>query len=232
MQFDHVVSLIIPYDLAALALLFAGYLLIGWRIEHPGGTPSVTVLMVDYRREWMRQYARRSNRIFDAQLLGTLRQGTSFFASTSLLAIGAVLALVGNTAPLEDVAQELGQETAPALLWQLKLLAVALFLAQAFLKFVWSHRLFGYCAIVMGSVPHEGGAEGGEARAAQAAELNIRAAWNFNRGLRAMYFALATVAWLIGAVPLVIATLLTMWVLWSREFASASRRVLQDKPVP
>ncbi|NDV02375.1 DUF599 domain-containing protein [Pseudoroseicyclus tamaricis] len=230
MQVDHLLAVISPWDIAALALLLCAWLLIGWRIEHPGRTPSVTVLMAGYRREWMRQYVRRENRIFDAQLLGTLRQGTSFFASTSLLSIGAVLALVGNTAPLENVAQELGQDTAPALLWQVKLLVVALFLAQAFLRFVWSHRLFGYCAVVMGAVPAEPGAAGAEERAAQAAELNIRAAWNFNRGLRAMYFSLGALAWLLGPAALALAAAVVTWVLWSREFASASRKVLQDAP--
>ncbi|WP_373354643.1 DUF599 domain-containing protein [Pseudoroseicyclus sp. CXY001] len=226
MHVETALALTTPWDLAALAFLALAWLAIGWRIEHPGRTPSVTVLMADYRRDWMRQYAARDNRIFDAQLLGTLRQGTSFFASTSLLAIGAVLAVVGNTAPLQSVAEDLGGGPAPALVWQMKLLVVALFLAQAFLKFVWSHRLFGYCAVVMGAVPAPG-EPGGEARAGQAAELNIRAAWNFNRGLRAMYFALAATAWLLGAAALALAIALTVWVLWSREFASQSRKLLQ-----
>ena len=63
-------------------------------------------------------------------------------------------------------------------------------------------------------------------RAAKAAEINITAARSFNRGLRAVYFAMAALAWLGGALPLFVATLVTLVVLWRREFASNSRRVL------
>ena len=63
-------------------------------------------------------------------------------------------------------------------------------------------------------------------RAAQAAELNIRAAINFNRGLRAVYFALGALAWLLGAVPLMISATVVIWVVGSREFASVPRDIL------
>ena len=45
----------------------------------------------------MRQLITREPRIFDATLLNALRQGTSFFASTCMIAIGGLLAVIGNT---------------------------------------------------------------------------------------------------------------------------------------
>lgn len=212
--------------LAGLALAWAG---IGWLIESPrGGRASVTRLMSEYRREWMRQLATRQSRIMDAQILVSLRQGTSFFASTALIALGALLALIGNPAPLTNIAAELIQVDAPVQVWQTKLLLVALFLAHAFLKFVWAHRVFGYCSVVMAAVPDDPADPRSAPRAAQAAELNIRAALNFNRGLRSMYFALAALAWLLGAAALGIATLIVVWLLWSREFASGPHDILKD----
>ena len=90
-------TLFAPLDAGALALLFAAWWTIGWRIEHPGTRhPSTSRLMADYRRDWMRQMVTRQPRIFDAQILGTLRQGTAFFASTSVIALGGTLALIGN----------------------------------------------------------------------------------------------------------------------------------------
>ncbi len=219
--------LLAPLDAAALALMVLGFLVIGWWIEHPGTRrPSVTVLMAEYRREWMREFVRRDNRIFDAQIVSSLRQGTSFFASTCLLAVGGVLALIGNTEPLQGVAEGIGQVALPAVLWQIKLLPVALFLTHAFLKFVWANRIFGYCSVMMAAVPNDGADPRALPRATQAGELNIRAAWNFNRGLRAMYFALGALAWLLGAGALIAATLAVLWLLWSREFASVPRDVL------
>jgi len=227
MPLADLARLLTPLDAGALALLLIGAAAMGWRIEHSSSArPSVTALMADYRRDWMRTFARREVRIFDSQILVSLRQSTSFFASTSILAIGGVLALVGNVDPLAGLAEGLTAEVAPRMVWQIKLIVVALFLAAAFLRFVWANRVFGYCAVVMGSVPEAGSDADCETRALQAAELNIRAAVNFNRGLRAIYFALGASAWLLGAVPLILATLVTLWVVWSREFASIPRRIL------
>lgn len=217
-------------DALAVGLLVVAWIGIGLWIENPGmRRPSVTILMAEYRREWMREFQTRDVRIFDAQILASLRQGTSFFASTCLLAMGGVLALIGNTAPLAGVAEGLAMTQSPVLLWQIKLMLVALFLAHAFLKFVWANRVFGYCSVMMAAVPNDPADPNGVPRASMAAELNIRAAWNFNRGLRSMYFALGSLAWLLGAVPLIVATVAVFWLLWSREFASLPRQIVLGK---
>ena len=196
-------------------------------IEHPPKSrPSVTVLMSERRRDWMRVFVDRDPRIFDSQILASLRQGTSFFASTSIFAIGGVLALAKNTDPLIGVAQEVTAVMTPVLIIQIKLAVVALFLTNAFLKFVWANRVFGYCAVLMAAVPNDPNDSISYPRAAQAAELNIRAAINFNRGLRAVYFALGALAWLLGAVPLMISVTVVIWVVGSREFTSVPRDIL------
>ena len=85
-------------------------------IEHPSAKhPSVTTLMAARRRDWMKVFVTRDPRIFDSQILGGLLQGTSFFASTCLLAIGGVLALAGNTEPLRGVAAEVADIDHPGL---------------------------------------------------------------------------------------------------------------------
>ena len=223
---DHM-ALLGALDWAAVAAILSAWLLIGWWIEHPGAArPSVTVLMSQRRRDWMKVMVTREPRIFDSQIVNSLRQGTAFFASTCLLAIGGVLALVGNTEPLRGVAAEVSDMAVPVVIFQLKLGLVALFLANAFFKFVWANRVFGYCAVMMGAVPNDPADPLAYPRAAEAAELNIRAAINFNRGLRAMYFALGSLAWLIGPVALLIATVAVFFLVWSREFASTPRQII------
>ncbi|MBR2573604.1 MAG: DUF599 domain-containing protein [Loktanella sp.] len=225
---DHL-ALLTLFDAIAAALIVLVWCGIGWRIEHPGvKNPSVTMLMSERRRDWMKVLVTRDSRIFDSQILGGLREATAFFASTSLFAIGGVLALLGNTESLRGVAAGVSDTQVPVLIWQLKLALVALFLTNGFLKFVWSNRVFGYCAVVMASVPNDAADPLAYPRAAQAAELNIRAALNFNRGLRSMYFALAALAWLAGPGALVGATLIVAWIIWSREFASLPRNVLMN----
>lgn len=220
-------------DGAALALLVFGWLGIGWRIEHPGRRPSVSALMARYRRAWMREMLSRDQRIFDAAILQNQRDGTAFFGSTCLIAIGGVLALAGNPTPLLQVAAQLPRDsgTLPApLIWQAKLLLVVLILAVAFLRFVWSNRLFGYFSVLIGAVPTRRDDPVAAHRSAQAADLNIRAAIHFNRGLRSLYFALSSLAWLIGPVALFLAVSMTIWVLYDREFLSESRALLNDRP--
>lgn len=223
---EHV-ALLQALDWVAIIYLVGAWLLLSRIIEHPPKSrPSVTVLMSERRRDWMRVFVDRDPRIFDSQILASLRQGTSFFASTCIFAIGGVLALAKNTDPLIGVAQEVTAVMTPVLIIQIKLAVVALFLTNAFLKFVWANRVFGYCAVLMAAVPNDPNDSISYPRAAQAAELNIRAAINFNRGLRAVYFALGALAWLLGAVPLMISVTVVIWVVGSREFASVPRDIL------
>lgn len=219
------------FDLCALVLLICAWLWIGWLTEHPPKHRlSVGKIMEGYRREWMRQLVTRQPRLFDSAMVDGLRQSTTFFASTALIAIGGGLALIGNPEQLTDLAQEFALASGTKLLWETRILTAVLFGANAFLKFVWSHRLFSYAAIAMAAVPNDPADPLAYPRAAQAARLNINAAKSFNRGLRSVYFALASLAWLLGPTALVAATLFTTGMLWRREFASTARRALMENP--
>jgi len=216
-----------PRDLAAFLALVGAWAGVTLLIEHaPRSFPSTSNLMAQYRREWMVQFVARDPRIFDSQIIGQLRQGTSFFASATLIAIGGTLALLGEVERLIGLADDLMAGTAPVIVWEVKILVIVAFLTNAFLKFVWANRLFGYCAVMMAAVPNDPADPAALPRAQKAAEINITAARGFNRGLRALYFALAAAAWLFGAVALLAAVAITLGVLLRREFASLSRSVL------
>lgn len=217
-----------PADLAAVVFILLAYNVIDQVIEHPPARfPSVSVIMEQYRHDWMREMAGRPQRIFDASIIASLRQGTSFFASASMIAIGGAVAMVGDPTKLQSVASALSID-AQVFLIRIKVLLVVVFLANALLKFIWAHRLFGYCAILMASVPNEVTAPGALDRAAQAADVNISAARGFNRGLRSIYFALASLAWLLGPAALAVAVVITLGVLIRRDFASGSRRSMMQ----
>tara|TARA_R110002094_G_scaffold192037_4_gene166311 strand:+ start:480 stop:1172 length:693 start_codon:yes stop_codon:yes gene_type:complete len=224
------IALFSALDFAAVGIFFAVWMIIGWWVEHSGDRrPSVSRIMADYRRGWMQQMITRNPRIFDAQTVATLRQGTSFFASTCVIAIGGGLALIGNADSLAGVAEDLTMTIHPLIVWEIKLLVVIFFLTNAFLKFAWSNRLFGYCSVIMAAVPNDPAHADAAKMAHKAAELNITAARSFNRGLRSVYFALASVAWLGGAILLLFAAAVTVIMIWRREFASHSRAILLEK---
>jgi uncharacterized membrane protein len=113
---------------------------------------------------------------------------------------------------------------------ELKVVLVLLFVANALLKFIWAHRLFGYCTIMMAAVPNDVDDPQALPRAAAAAEINITAARSFNRGLRSIYFALGALGWLLGAYALLFTTLITAAVLLRREFVSQSRLIIMTRP--
>lgn len=215
-------------DAVAVGTLVFLWVLTGWLVENPPKSRlSVSVLMAEYRRDWMRQFVTRQPRIFDANVIDSLRQGTAFFASACMIAIGGGIALIGNSAKLEGLAQDLTIKSDGVVL-ELKIFLMIAFLANALLKFIWAHRLFGYCTIMMAAVPNEATDPEAYRRAAQAAEINITSAKSFNRGLRAIYFALASLAWLLSPWALLATTLLASGVLMRREFASTSRMVIMD----
>ncbi|PWE27419.1 DUF599 domain-containing protein [Pararhodobacter marinus] len=231
MTLDTLASLLSPFDALALGVMALGWYLLGWRIEKADAkTPSVTILMADYRREWLVHFVTRQPRIYDASVISSLRQSTNWLASTTLLALGGLLALIGNPDPLRGVAQDLVLDAPSERAFEMRLLLAALFLSHGFLKFLWSNRLFGYASIMMSTVPNDPEDPLAYPRARQAAEINIRAAFNFNRGLRATYFALASLAWLFGPWTLLASTAFVIWLIWSREYASHSRAVLLDPP--
>jgi uncharacterized membrane protein len=219
-------------DAMAFAVLVLAWFLTGRLAEQPPRwRPSVSLLMQDYRRRWMVEFLTRDPRIFDISVMDSLRQGTAFFASASMIAIGGGVAMIGNAATLQGLAQDLtiGADAAEL---RIKLIVVVALLANALLKFVWSHRLFGYCSIMMAAVPNDYTDPLAGPRAQQTAEINITAAKSFNRGLNSIYFALATLGWLIGPEALIGATLLTAGVLLRREFASQSRAVMLEDVTP
>ncbi|MFN3935987.1 MAG: DUF599 domain-containing protein [Gemmobacter sp.] len=214
------------FDLGAVGALLLVWVGLGWLIENPPvARPSVASLMAEVRREWMRAFVTRQPRIFDATVLDSLRQGTAFLASACMIALGGGVALLGNADRLAGVAADFTLNATRFVL-EVKILLVMLFLANALLKFVWAHRLFGYCALMMASVPNDPEDPRCYPRAAQAAEINITAARSFNRGLHAVYFGMAAMAWLLGPMPLLLAVGATGLVMLRREFASRSRAVI------
>lgn len=217
-------------DVISVTFMAAAFFVIGWLVEHPPASrPSMSNLMAEYRRAWMREFVVRQQKIFDGTVITSLRQATSFFISGTMIAMGGGVALIGNSEKLVLVAEDLTL-AADAAVIELKVIVVLLFVANAFLKFVWSHRLFGYCAVLMGSVPSDASALAYH-RSAQAAEINVTAARSYNRGLRSVYFALAALGWLLGPWSLLATTVLTSSALLRREFASESRQVVM-RPDP
>jgi uncharacterized membrane protein len=214
-------------DLAALAFFVAAC--VGYHAANElarAGKTSLNALMNDYRYSWMEQMVDRENRVVDTTILSALMNGTAFFASTSLLAIGGVLALLRSSDAVLPVFADLpfGQQTT-VLMWELKAMGLAVIFVYAFFKFAWSYRLFNYMAIIVGAVPilrHDNREEALRV-ARQAAEMNVVAGKHFNRGQRAFFFSLAYLGWFVSPYLFIAATAGVLYVMWRRQFLSGAR---------
>lgn len=214
-------------DLAAL-----GFFLLAWmgyyaavELTRAGGK-GLNPIMDGYRYRWMEQTVVRENRVVDTTILGALMNGTAFFASTSLIAVGGVLALLRSADAVLPVFATLpfGSQTTP-LTWEIKVMGLAVIFVYAFFKFAWSYRLFNYMAIIVGSIPvlREDNREEAAFVARQAAAMNAVAGKHFNRGQRAFFFSLAYLGWFVHAYLFMAATACVLYVMWRRQFISDAR---------
>jgi uncharacterized membrane protein len=229
---QQLMALLSPLDLVALAgfiLAWAGYtFLLEWA---PHGRQSLSVRMNVYREEWMRCMLARDMRMVDMQIMAALQNGTAFFASTSLIAIGGALTLLRSTEEIISVVSDMpfGIQAGRAL-WEAKTIGLAVIFVYAFFKFAWSYRLFNYVAIMLGATPFAADRNTPEAEAhvLRTARLFTSAGRHFNRGQRAFFFALGYLGWFVGPIVLIATTLAVVVVIWRRQFASDSLRALTE----
>ncbi len=216
------------FDLAALAWFLIAWLGYSIMVERtPHGRTSLNALMNGYRDSWMERLIARDMRMVDAQVTAALQNGTAFFASTSLIAIGGTLTLLRSTDQILPVMALLPFGPRPtAEAWELKMLGLTVIFVYAFFKFAWSYRLFNYFAIMVGAAPPPEQKDMPETKvfAHRAANICTDAGRHFNRGQRAFFFALGYLGWFLGPIPLAVTTAGILVVMWRRQFASDARK--------
>ncbi len=223
-------------DFAAMAFFAAAWLAYYLAVERTdAGRRSLNRVMNGHRYHWKRSLLGRDNRIIDANINASLQNGTAFFASTSLIAIGASLTLLRSTGDVLLLFGDLPLGIATTrLAWELKSVGLAVIFVYAFFKFAWSYRLFNYSAILIGAIPNRGAAPAEETELAawRAASMNTVAGRHFNRGQRAFFFALAYLGWFISAYVMMATTAGVLYVMWRRQFASDALAALERGPWP
>lgn len=224
-----------PLDLSALAIFvcaWTGYAVaLEWTEQ---GKRALNSRMNIYRDIWMTRMLERDVRIVDTQIMASLQNGTAFFASTSLIAIGGTLTLLRSTDDILTVVatMPLAIETSRAL-WEAKTIGLAVIFAYAFFKFAWSYRLFNYIAILLGATPPVEAKDTAQAKAhaVRMAKLSEVAGRHFNRGQRAFFFALGYLGWFVSPWLFMATTLAVVIVMWRRQFASDSLRAVIGEQV-
>ena len=191
--------------------------------------PSLSIIMNMQRRRWVANASRRDHP-FDAILAGNIMGSVSFLASTAVLLILAIFALFGQVPALMDALNSLTLDrvyTSADI--QLHLLVMLAMFVLAFFAFTLSLRQFNHFCIMLGAMDHSEPTSDEELDAIT--RMNALGARNFNTGIRAYYFSVATVAWFVSEWLPVAASIATVLILAHREFFSSSHRTAASAAV-
>lgn len=222
---------VLPWlDAVAVVAFIAGWAGYAWFARQRAGThPSILASTNRIRRQWMLQTTYRDVRVVDGVVIQNLSTSPSFFASTTILIIGGLLAVLGTA----DKASELVKEIPFAarttdLVFDLKVVLLLVVFIYAFFRFTWSMRQYTFGALLIASAPEakQFEAMGAEAEAKRRAFADKAgrvvglAAETFNDGLRAYYFAFAGVGWFFSPMVFMLVTAGVVYILFQREFHS------------
>lgn len=228
---QSVIRLLPWVDWAALLLFFAGWGGYVWFARRLANRRASLLASTNrIRRDWMLQVTHREVRVVDGVLLQNMSTSPSFFASTTILIIGGLLAVLGSSSASLVVSEIPFAVRTSALVFDMKVALMLSIFVYAFFRFTWSMRQYTFGALMVASAPEASQfAEqqlSREAFAERAGRVVGLAAETFNDGLRACYFAFAALAWFVSPVLCAVATGGVIYVLYQREFHSDVLAVL------
>jgi uncharacterized membrane protein len=201
-------------------------------VRHELKVPSLHNTMDAFRREWMVRMIERDNRMVDINIMRNLTRSSQFFASTTMLVLGALIALTGYVQQTMEVVSGLPfTYRASARLIEIKIMLLVVIFTYAFFKFTWAIRQLGNCATLIGAAPPQVKDNNPEQHAPvinRIARITSYAQTNFTNGLRAYYFGLAALAWFLHPLLMIVATGWVIYVLYAREFKSKTLKAMVE----
>jgi uncharacterized membrane protein len=233
-----VITVLPGWDWVALLAFFGGWVGYARFAKLRAATqPSVLASTNRIRRDWMLQSTRREVRVLDAIVMQSLATSPSFFASTTILIIGGLLAALSTTDKATELVREIPFTAQTTLLvFDLKLLLLLAIFVYCFFRFTWSMRQYTFGAMLVAVVPEKEqiDVQGAAAEmqrnafADRAGRVVSLAAETFNDGLRGYYFAFAAIGWFFSAFAFIAATAGIIVILYRREFRSEVLAVLNS----
>jgi uncharacterized membrane protein len=234
------------FALAVWLILWVGY---QWFALQPRfGRHSLTSVMVPVRRQWMLEALQRENRIADASLIGNLMQSATFFSSTTLLILGGLFAFISSIDKNAVFVSNLPfAQTTSLRNIEIKFVILAFVLIYALFRFLWSIRQFNLLTILLGSFPAavrppNSQSAPGELTSSsppslpnspvglhlvdQATRLNSLAGHNFTQALRAYYYAVPVLLWLIHPWLLLAGSIVVTSAVYFTEYRSNTVQAL------
>jgi uncharacterized membrane protein len=216
-------------DLVSLAWFGAWWTGYVWYADYRNDRrPTLRNRTDHFIREWIARMVERDNRMVDVNVMRNLTRSSQFFASTTMLILGALVALMGYVEKAAGVLAELPfTQQVSERVWELKVLLLILIFVYAFFKFSWSIRQFGLCSILVAATRKPpADAEECATHIDRITTVVVFANGNFNNGLRAYYFGVAALSWFLHPVLMAAITIGVVYVLHQREFSSRTLTAL------
>ena len=229
-----VIGLLPWFDWASVLVFFCAWLGYARFARRRAQTqPSILASTNRIRRLWMLQATHREVRVVDAVVMQSLSSSPSFFASTTILIIGGLLAVLGTNDKANELVRDIpfAAQTS-VLVFELKLLLMLAIFVYAFFRFTWSMRQYTFGALLVAAAPEArefiDGSLSREAFADRAGRVIGMAAETFNDGLRAYYLAFAAIGWFFSPWAFAVASVGVITILYQREFRSDVLAVLNS----
>jgi uncharacterized membrane protein len=207
-----------PLDAVALAFFLAVWLGYSPYVRRYGDRKAAGAMLA-HRLAWMQAMLGREVREVDSLICGNIMNSGSFFATAAVVVAGALLGVLVN----------LDGKNAVLEVKIVLILAVALY---AFIAFTWSIRQANYLNVAIGAAPAAPvDAELRDRIAANMANIISHVASSYDAGMRAYYFGLAAVGWIVSPVMFLAGTAGIVALLLRRQSHSATAISLEHLAV-
>lgn len=229
---ERAITLLPWQDWAALSLFYFGWVAYAVFAARRARVQRTLLASTNhYRMRWMAQVTHRDQRIVDAAITQNLASSPSFWASTTILILGGLLAVLGTQDRASELVKDIPFAAQTSLIvFDIKLLILLAVFIYAFFRFTWSMRVYSFGAILVGAAPNVDVFDSGQANRDEfiqrAGKLMGMAAESFADGLRAYYMSFAVIAWFVSPLFFALGTLAVLWILYRREFRSDVLAVL------
>jgi uncharacterized membrane protein len=186
--------------------------------------------MVDHRQAWMSAMLGRTIRDVDTMIVANIMSTAAFFASTAVVVVGALLGVLvsieSKYVANASVASSLSAARNPI---ELKLILMVIVALYAFMSFTWSIRQGNYLNVLIGaSPPAPVEPELRRRIASNMGNMITQVAGSYDAGMRAYYFGLGAVSWLIGPGLFLATTAGLVVLLLSRQMRSVTALALSN----
>jgi uncharacterized membrane protein len=218
-------------DFAALAYFVIAWLgyapYIRWREKRGLG---VGTAMVDHRRDWMDALLGREMKDVDTAIVGHIMSTASFFASTTVIVIAALLGVLINAGPSAQGTVGTWLAIPMPNAFQIKIGLVVIIAYYAFQSFTWAIRQANFAAVMIGAAPPAASLDVELRRrlAVSMGSIITGVATSYDSGVRAYYFALGGITWIVSPIWFILVTTGVVSLLLYRQTNSRTALALKE----